>query len=207
MTGSPLRPMITTAGNLLGFFREELEAVFTSLGLRCQQETEAYLAHLLDGYTRMDAQSAEEIGFHRPAAFMLGDALQAQGADRIEAWRRLGDACLYSCGFFDERLARRNVDPRYYHQLGRDAYGNLRDMMRHRGQGGQTFSTIFGELAAKFDIVVQAFHRLARAHLHTPQKRLEAVLTRLERGERVSPEELMALGLMPSFGDDRGQGS
>jgi hypothetical protein len=195
---SERKTAIETAGNLLNFFREELESAFERLGVEIARETEAYLVHLLDGYTRLDEQRAEELGFDRAAAFMWGDALQASGDRRIDAYRRLGDTCLYNCGFFDERLTRRNIDIDYYQHLGRSAYDNLCDMMDFKQPGG-VFSTIYRELSARFDIVVDALRGLRPSSTAKSKDALDALLQRLQRGEDVAPEELARAGIYPGL--------
>ena len=45
------------------------------LGLQPRVETEAYLVQLLEGMTRLKPEDASALGFERPAALMLGDAV------------------------------------------------------------------------------------------------------------------------------------
>ena len=145
---------IERVGSLLEFFRDELTLAFARTGVETSQETEAYLVHLLDGYLRLDASSAEEIGFGKPAAMLLEEAMTSVGDRRIEVYRRLGDASLYNCGFFSEHLNRK-VGPEYYQRMGRTAYRSLEDMMGFKQPGG-VFHAIYSELALKFDDVVTA---------------------------------------------------
>ncbi len=145
---------IERVGSLLEFFREELTVAFARKGVETSQETEAYLVHLLDGYLRVDAVTSEELGFDKPAAVLLEEAMMSVGDRRIEMYRRLGDASLYNCGFFSERLNRK-VGPEYYRRLGRTAYRSLEDMMGFKQPGG-VFHGIYSELAQKFDVVVEA---------------------------------------------------
>ena len=147
-------PQIEPVGSLLEFFREELTRACDVTGLRTSEETEAYLVHLLDGYLRLDPAGAEELGFEKPAAVLLEEAMLSTGERRIEIYRRLGDASLYNCGFFSEALSRK-VGPEYYKRIGRTAYRSLEDMMGFKQPGG-VFHEIFRELAHKFDDVVAA---------------------------------------------------
>lgn len=150
---------IEQVGSLLEFFREELTLAFEHTGVETSEETEAYLVHLLDGYMRIDPESADELGFDKPAAVLLEEAMYSAGERRIEIYRRLGDASLYNCGFFSERLNRR-VGPAYYRRLGRTAYQSLGDMMGYKQPGG-VFQAIYDELATKFDNIVDAFRMLS----------------------------------------------
>lgn len=152
-------PKIEPVVSLVGFFRDELVAALKSEGVDTTEETEAYLVHLLDGYSRLDDEKAEEVGFSKPAALLLQEALHSDGEQRIEAYRRIGDASLYSCGFFTDHLQRRGVGDAYYRQVGRAAYSSLSDWMNMKQPGG-IFDLIYRELTAKFDGVVGAFRIL-----------------------------------------------
>jgi hypothetical protein len=116
----------------------------------------------LDTFSRSKPQSTEALGFDKPAAFLLGEAMNSPGEQRIEAYRRLGDASLFNCGFFEAYLTRRLVDADYYYGVGRLAYKNLRDLMSSKTsrEGPDMFIQIFDELSVKFDTVVEAFQRL-----------------------------------------------
>jgi hypothetical protein len=168
---------IEQVASLLEFFRDELTLAFEHTGVETSEETEAYLVHLLDGYMRLDPDSAEEVGFDKPAAVLLEEAMYSAGDRRIEIYRRLGDASLYNCGFFAERLNRR-VGPSYYRRLGRTAYQSLGDMMGFKQPGG-VFQAIYDELAAKFDNIVDAFRMLSGTQAESPA---ESELSRLLAG-------------------------
>lgn len=146
--------------NLLEFFRDELTTAFDELGVETSSETEAYLVHLLESYSRLNPTSSAEVGFEKPAAILLEEAMTSAGEQRIEIYRRLGDASLYNCGFFAAHITRRSVSPDYYQRLGQTAYRSLGDMMSFKQPGG-IFHAIFDELARKFDHVVEAFRVLS----------------------------------------------
>lgn len=145
---------IEPVASLMEFFRDELTLAFQRTGVQTSEETEAYIVHLLDGYMRLDPETSDELGFEKPAALLLEEAMTSVGDRRIEIYRRLGDASLYNCGFFAERLNRK-VGPDYYPRLGRTAYRSLEDMMGFKQPGG-VFQAIYSELASKFDDVVTA---------------------------------------------------
>jgi hypothetical protein len=161
-------PKIEPVESLLGFFREELVAALDAQGVETSEETEAYLVHLLESYSRVDASKAEEVGFSKPAALLLEEAMHRSGEQRIEAYRRLGDAALYSCGFFEAHLERRGVGGDYYRRVGRTAYSSLTDWMNLKQPGG-IFELIYRELTAKFDDVVGAFTLLGDGGKPTPE--------------------------------------
>lgn len=153
---------IQQVDDLFQFFRSELSEAFDKLGLTPREETQTYLVHLLESFARLDERSREALGFQRPAAFILGDALQSDGDRRIEAYRRLGDASLFSCGFFREYLDRNRsvVAVDYYRSMGRNAYAHLESLMQFKAPGG-AFHVIYDELTDQFDTIVEAFRVLA----------------------------------------------
>lgn len=187
---------IQQAANLLQFFRSELGSAFENLGLTITDETQTYLIHLLEGYIRLDEKKREDIGFERAAALMLGDALQSGGDRRIEAYRRLGDASLFSCGFFEQHLDRANSLVRidYYRDMGRNAYSNLQTLMRFKAPGG-AFHVIFDELTRKFDTVVEAFRSVAHQQQEPSCARL---LERWQRGDSIDAKDWARFGAFPS---------
>ncbi len=146
--------------SLLEFFRDELTQAFEETGIATSTETEAYLVHLLEGYCRLDPDSSAEVGFEKPAAKLLEEAMTSSGDRRIEIYRRLGDASLYNCGFFADHITRRSISSTYYERLGRTAYSSLSDMMSFKQPGG-VFHAIYCELTDKFDGVVRAFRVLS----------------------------------------------
>lgn len=193
---------IQQVSNLFQYFRSELVSAFENLGLTTSDETQAYLAHLLEGYVRLNERSAEEVGFRKPAAFLLGEALQSAGDRRIEAYRRLGDASLFSCGFFEEHLNRSRslVRVDYYRSMGRNAYSNLQDLMAFKAPGS-AFHLIFQELTRSFDTLVEAFRVLALGTHDTDRIRGD-LFARWHRGDDVDARLLARMGLFPSSGGD-----
>ncbi len=191
---------IHEVADLLEYFRSELSSAFDRLGLTMSHETEGYLVHLLDGFVRPDAQTAEEIGFERPAAFILGDALESAGDRRIEAYRRLGDTSLFSCGFFEDRLDRSDsvVPLDYYRNMGRNAYASLQSLMEFKAPGG-TFHVIYDELTKKFDIVVEAFQVLAN---HRDGPSYSRLIEQWEQEGEIDVDAWRQIGAFPGDGGD-----
>ncbi|QDG52589.1 hypothetical protein FIV42_18155 [Persicimonas caeni] len=188
---------IQSTSNLLNYFREELKAAFDAIGVDSTENTEAYLVHLLENFVRLDPQLAQEVGFQKPAAFLLGDAMNAPGEQRIVAYRRLGDVSLFNCGFFDAHLTRRGtVSSQYYRNVGRIAYGQLSDLMMFKDPGG-LFQQIYEELADKFDGFVEAFKCLGRPKKAQKGRDPSPVLQKLRRGESLDLSDLKSAGLVP----------
>lgn len=197
MTDSKKGPIESTT-NLLNYFREELKLAFDDLGLESSENTEAYLVYLLQNFARLDPQLVQEVGFNKPAAFLLGEAMNSPGEQRIAAYRRLGDASLFNCGFFADHLTRRGtVSAQYYRNVGRLAYGNLSELMGFKQPGG-IFTQIYRELAAQFDAFVEAFERLGRGTKARSASDASALLAKLRRGESVDLDDLEAAGWLPA---------
>lgn len=188
---------IQSTTNLLNYFRGELKDAFEYMGLCSSESTEAYLVHLLESYVRLESELAEELGFEKPAAFLLDEAMNSPGEARIAAYRRLGDASLFNCGFFDAHLTRRGqVTSQYYRNVGRLAYGQLSDLMTYKSSGG-IFQQIYEELSDKFDAFVDAFKWLGRAEGERDRTAASAVFDKIRRGERVELDDLKLAGLVP----------
>ncbi|AWV89801.1 hypothetical protein [Bradymonas sediminis] len=193
--------------NLLHYFREELKVALDRVGLQSSENTEAYLVYLLQSFVRIDPVLREDLGFQRAAGLMLGDAMNQPGELKIEAYRRLGDASLFNCGFFDAHLTRRGaVTSQYYRNIGRIAYGQLSDLLLVK-RSGEIFHQIYEELSAKFDRFVDALQWLGReskpagrefdkpgpAPFESEQDVLDP-LEKLRRGEHLNFEDLKRAG-------------
>lgn len=185
---------IKTVPSLLAYFRDELDEAFEKYDLDASEETEAYLVHLLEGFTRIEPEFAEEVGFDKPAAFYLGEAMNSPGDRRIEAYRRLGDASLFNCGFFDGYISRRLVDSDYYQGVGRLAYQKLTHILSTR-RSNAVFRPIFGELANNFERVVDAFKWLGRSLKNDGVDIADGVHRELEKKATTSVKSLQAAGM------------
>mgnify|MGYP000182701841 CR=1 FL=1 len=179
--------------DLIEFFTEKLNHALKLINTQTSSETLSYLLLLLERHLRLDDSNddfKEELGFERPAAFMLSDAIEAPSSHQIEAYRKLGDACLYNCGFFDARITRRAVSSNYYTRMGKDAYSSVSNLVQ-RSPGQSSLTPIFHELAHKFDAFVIAFK-----HLFSGKDPREQLFERIKRGENVSFEELAKAGIL-----------
>lgn len=201
---------IQTVDNLLAYFREELVRAFEEVDWEASEETEAYLVHLLKGFTRLEPNSAEEVGFDKPAAFYLGEAMNSPGDRRVEVYRRLGDASLFNCGFFDAYLARGLVNTSYYQGVGRLAYEKLSHLHKARRPAGP-FETVFEELASNFDDVVAALQWVGRSleqsdAMSPPGSDIEPLDVQHEDDDETTPEAYRSLqragGVAPPDEDD-----
>lgn len=186
---------IAEFSNLMEFFQEELVLALKETGTQTSPETEAYLVHMLDGFGKLTPEVAPELGFDRPAAQILQEAIEAHGDRRIEVYRRLGDVSLYSCGFFEAKLRRSSVGTEYYHSMGRTAYQSLSTMMQFKQPGG-AFDGIFTELSQKFDEVVSALRVLSRRGVGSS---IDVLVGKWQSGN-LTADLALAHGLLPGRG-------
>lgn len=102
----------------------------------------AYLVDLLAEQVRAAGPSAE-------AAPTLAEAWlkarAAEGSERLQGLRAVGDRALFVAGFFGASLTRRMVGIDYYRDIGQAAYGDLQSALSANG-----FGALYGELAARF---------------------------------------------------------
>ena len=181
---------LSLSPDLEAYFRQEFQYACKALSLRPSAQTEAYLISLLDDFTRPGHDTTRALGFERPAALMLGEAQQKPPGQRLEAYRQLGDVCLYNCGFFEEHLTRRSLSTSYFIRIGRTAYEQVSSLCRQFKD--HVFGGIFLEIGQLFAPLVDAFQRVKHGSFHSAQ----GVLWRLQRGEQVSTEELERAGLL-----------
>ncbi|MEC8423059.1 MAG: hypothetical protein VX000_04735, partial [Myxococcota bacterium] len=111
---------LSTTDNLFDFFHEQVDTALDMTGADVSEEGVYYLVQLLADRSRMPAAN-------RPDT-LVALQMQATFGERtgaIKAWRELGDQALYTVGFFRSSITRRNLDPRYYADMGSGAYQRL----------------------------------------------------------------------------------
>jgi hypothetical protein len=149
--------------SLREFFHESVQRALQNQRVDVEAQTEHYLVAVLTRFAR-----AEEFYGHgasgrsqRPLACLLADALAAQEAGvQRERMQRLGDVSLLMAGFFAQSFARKLVDVDYCVAMGGRAYAFLADSWRGRVRGA-VFSTLFAELADKFQRLVDVLNEVA----------------------------------------------
>jgi hypothetical protein len=133
------------------FFRELVESTLDRQHVEASQLTAFYLVNLLAGFVHRDRTAAAE----EPLGVRLLTALQAGGSTQRDGLKAVGDCSLFISGFFADRLSRGPVDLDYYIQLGEQAYGFL------ARRGGETFSDVYDELAARFPAFVDVLGEIS----------------------------------------------
>lgn len=144
------------------FFKDALEQAISSQRTRVELETQVYLVRLLAAYmvseelfSRDDSGALQQ----RPLAFLLKDALEEQGAARVQLLRKLGDTSLFVSGFFAESLDKKSPSVDYYIAMGERAYdavgGAVARTSKSRKPG------VFEELSRKFTQLVDVLNEVS----------------------------------------------
>lgn len=148
--------------NLLDYFRASIEGVVSEQGVDVKPHAMHYVVNLLTLFSRSEKlyEDDGEVYGIKPLALMLADASDAPSPEvRNSVLQRIGDVALFVSGFFADSLATRAVDLDYYIHIGGSAYGSLSDEVR-RTFRGRAFADTYGELAAKFQILVDVLNEM-----------------------------------------------
>jgi hypothetical protein len=186
--------------NLREFFRDSLHAALVRQRASVDDHTEAYVVNLLTMFSRSDALfEPTPLGPRlRPLALMLAEAAEAPSAEhRTRSLQRLGDVSLFMAGFFAQGFARRLVDVDYHIAMGGRAYGTLAETCRD-GARGRALRSVFGELATKFQRVVDALNDVSEmAHQHDHRDVMRQYEIWLKTGSPRAAGILRRLGVDP----------
>ena len=151
---------VVPVANLLDYFRTSVEGVIADQGVDVKPDATYYVVNLLTLYSRSEElydDDGEVFGL-KPLALMLADASDAPSPEhRNSALQRIGDVALFISGFFADSLATHVVDIDYYVHMGGSAYGSLSDEVRGTFRG-RAFADTYGELAAKFQTLVDVLN-------------------------------------------------
>lgn len=159
-TGSSDR--VVPVANLLDYFRTSVEGVIAEHGVDVKPHATYYVVNLLTLFSRSEELYDDdgEIFGLKPLALMLADASDAPSPEiRNSALQRIGDVALFISGFFADSLATHTVDIDYYVHMGGSAYGSLSDEVRGTFRG-RAFADTYGELAAKFQTLVDVLNEV-----------------------------------------------
>ena len=163
MVGSSGHGRVMPVHNLRDYFRSSIDEVIAQQGVSLDPHAAHYVVNLLTTYSRSDElyeDDGECYGI-RPLALMLADASSEETvARRNVILQRIGDVALFISGFFANSLATKAVDVDYYIHMGGNAYGSLSEEVRGSLRG-DTFSSIFRELATKFQVLVDVLNEIS----------------------------------------------
>jgi hypothetical protein len=186
--------------NLREFFRDSVHAALERQNVGVEDHTEHYVVNLLTMFARSEAlfEPTADGPRLKPLAMMLADADSA--ASREERWRalqRVGDVSLFVAGFFAQSFARRLVDVDYHVAMGGHAYGTLADTCGG-GARGRALTSVFAELAEKFQRLVDALNDVSEmAHRHDQRDVLRQYEIWLKTGSPRARAILANLGVDP----------
>ncbi len=157
------QPGLIEATSLKQYFHAELEGVLERRDSNLSVDARAYLINLLLQYSRSEHcfEWYEKRLTLRPLAMLYGEAVQADSLhERRMLLRRLGDIALFVAGMFGPSLERKAVGLDYYINMGGGAYDWLSESLTRTGAGAPVADT-FGELASRFEELVDALDELA----------------------------------------------
>jgi hypothetical protein len=187
--------------NLREFFRDSLRDALVRQQASVDDHTEHYVVNLLTMFARSEALfEPTPLGPRlRPLALMLAEAADASSAEqRTRTLQRLGDVSLFVAGFFSQGFARRLVDIDYHIAMGGRAYGTLAESCR-AGARGRALASVFAELAAKFQRIVDALNDVSEmAHRHDHRDVLRQYEIWLKTGSPRAHGILRRLGVEPA---------
>ncbi|MCS6902426.1 MAG: hypothetical protein NZX77_22010, partial [Polyangiaceae bacterium] len=142
----------------------------------------------------------EQETLRRPVTLLLQEALEAPAQERFEKLKSLGDGSLYVVGIFQEHLEAQGVDAGYVSSVGATAYRSASSMLQRADRS----EDLFGELAAKFHLIVQALREVADAFFAGSAVGPEGLLRVYARWEKTGSvrlgRELIARGVVPVRG-------
>ena len=128
-----------------GFFQEVLVQALGYSGMTISPSTEYYLVGLLGEYAKARI-SDEPLGLRM---------VTAEGAERVQALKEIGDTSLYVSGFFAESMNRKLVDKEYYIGVGGAAYRELSNRL-----GSSSAAEVYAELSGRFPAFVDVLARV-----------------------------------------------
>ena len=176
------------------YFHEEITRAMRRQRVSTSAFTECYLVSLLTACLRADVLPAAEPGFSEtPLAILYGRALESSGVERTRRLRQLGDAALFTAGFFADSLDGTGVGHRYYRTLGERAYEHLgRREARAHGPG------VFAELAAQFGDLADVIADVSEESRSSSPTSVVRLYERwLETGSRRAAKQLAERGITP----------
>lgn len=162
MTAMASHGRVVPVHNLRDFFRESVDSAMRKHSVNVDPHATHYVVNLLTVYARSEELYEDQGDTYglRPLAIMLADASDAASpGERNDSLQRIGDVALFLAGFFAEGLAQQAVDIDYYIHMGGNAYGSLSEETRGSARG-RALGDVFGELARKFQIVVDVLHEV-----------------------------------------------
>jgi hypothetical protein len=197
------------AADLRGFFHDALSLALQEQRVEATAPTEHYLVALLADFAHPTELATETL--ERPLPVLLAEALNAEGHERFQRLRCLGDSVLYTSGFFLDHLETHGVELSYASTLGARAYGSAADMLRRNGvtprEDAPRPPELFEELADKFARFAQVLSTLADGLFANSARSTDTGVLRLyERWLRSGSTQLASVLVERGVAPTRGRG-
>jgi hypothetical protein len=193
------RGNVVPVHNLVEFFRDEFAAALASQHVTLDEHTSHYVVSLLVLYARTETSHADMGPGQRWVSLteLLARAGTAgSSAEREALLQRLGDLSLFVAGFFAHGFERRLVDVDYHIAMGGRAYGTLAAAPTSGPR--RTLRLVFGELARKFQPVVDAIGAISdTGRVSGPNDVLRLYELWLKTGSVRAQRLLRQLGVAP----------
>lgn len=190
------RPQLIPVNNLTEFFRDALDDALAHQHVTLDAHTAHYVVSLLTLYSRTEVSHADTRQGQRwvGLADLLAQAADAgTPAQREAILQRLGDVSLFVAGFFAHGFERRLIDIDYHIAMGGRAYGTLAGTTTGPRR---VLADVFGELAGKFQRVVDALGEIAdSARVWSPKDVLRLYEVWLKTGSPRAQAILRQLGV------------
>lgn len=197
----PRPPAAIDVRNLQEFFRDSVRDALVRQQVAVDDHTEHYVVSVLTMFSRSEAlfDQTREGPRLKPLALMLAEAMDApSGEQRSRTLQRLGDVSLFVAGFLSHGFARRLVDVDYHIAMGGRAYGTLADSCA-QGARGRALASVFAELAAKFQRLVDALNDVSEmSWKHSDRDVLRLYEVWLKTGSPRAHDLLRELGVEPA---------
>lgn len=200
MTDGGSTATVMPVHSLREFFRDSLRDALSHQHVAVGGETEQYVVNLLTLFARSEAlfEQTPEGPRLKPLVVTLTEALEARTtAERCTGLQRLGDVSLFVAGFFARGFARKLIDIDYHIAMGGRAYGTLSGTLAHGRRAA--LGSVFGELAAKFQPLVDALNEISEAgYRHSDRDIMRLYELWLKTGSRRAQRLLTQLGVTPT---------
>jgi hypothetical protein len=191
---------VVTTTSLPEFFRDALRSVLANQRVAVGEQTERYVINMLTLFARAETlYESTPDGFGlKPLAQMFSEAFQsATVAERDLALQRLGDISLFMAGFFARSFAHNLVDVDYHIAMGGQAYRTLARSLKSTRP--RALGEVFAELAAKFQLLVDALGEISdAAYVYTQRDILRLYEIWLKTGSVRARALLRRLGIEAS---------
>jgi hypothetical protein len=191
---------VLAVASLTEYFRDALQGALAHQHLSVEDQTEQYVVNMLTLFARAEHlyEGVPTGPKMPPLVNLFANAVEASTAiERERALQRLGDISLFIAGFFAHGFARRLVDIDYHIAMGGRAYGTLADALA-RGPR-RVLAAVYGELAAKFQPLVDALGEISdAARTYTQADVLRLYEVWLRTGSARARGLLAQLGVAPA---------